>query len=353
MNSKMLKLWESSLYKYSRGVRTFKDVMAQHRNTTIALWRSYNGERSSLGRTPVTDVRIVAPYLLGFHLSNLSRVIGLLERAQLRGLKISSNTQKVQVIDLGCGTGAATLGLIEQLKLQSLELKIELIDRSRHLLKCAEEQISQLAPKCKVRTLQREITEPQALQLHSKWQAQKVDLSVLMISYVWNELAAHPRKRALLYEALMSWVRCEHPTWIVVTEPSNEESAQSTLQLRNYLCEDGWQIVYPCPSSKPCPMGNGQRDWCYSEFAYESPKIVQPIEKMLGVSRTRLGSSAYVFVNPAYKEKWKSGEVVVGHPLQGTQRQLLVCDGEKLRKQKDQPELMRGQDLSFLTKNTL
>ncbi len=346
VSSQILKIWENSLHRYSRGVRTFKDILEQHRTATIGLWRSYNGERSALGRAPITDVRIVGPYLLGFHISNFARISSLLERAKSRGLQAPKDATRVQMIDLGCGTGAASLAFLNSFSKEKFELQIELLDRSRHLLKCAEEQILEFNKDVKVKSLQCEVTEPKALHLHRKWIERDCHLNILIISYLWNELATHPKKRGALYESLVAWGACPRPTWLAVAEPSTETSARAVMQLRNYLCEDGWQVLYPCPASNQCPMGTGDRDWCYSEFDYESPKMTLPIEKMLGVSRSRLGTASYILVNKAYQmAKSKSLAVAVGHPVLGQNRQLLVCNGETLSKQKDRQDLLRGESL--------
>ncbi len=339
--------WKKAVIKYSPGCRDFKQALEKNRNSLLRIWQSYTRQVGGIGRLPLTDASFVAPYLIGFHLSNWARVYGTFIRAQSRGLKLPTGPGPVRLIDLGCGTGAASQGALIALSSPKgdIDFELELIDRSRYLIEAAKSFVNELWPKTQTRSLNKSLEHEATHKLHRVWQSRPARLNVLLMSYVWNELSSNPRTQSRIISQLHSWSMCKVPTWLVVNEPAAEAGARKAIALRDHLVEEGWGLAYPCPSANFCPMTSAGRDWCYSEFTMSKSPEQLATEKILGVSREVMGSASYIFLNPAAAKaytKTKNESVVVGFPREGERQLLLTCDGEKLLKGKSVGSPLRG-----------
>ncbi|MGE0764312.1 MAG: small ribosomal subunit Rsm22 family protein [Bdellovibrionales bacterium] len=338
-------LWQQAVLNHSPRCRNFKTALELHRANLLLIWQIYTQQRRELGRLPFTDARLVGPYLLGFHLPNVARFLGLLQRSLNRGLALPQGPGPIRVIDLGAGTGAGSQAVFLALRSQAEEkdFEFELVDRSRHLVQAAQQMLEELAPKAKAQSLSKALDDPQTNHLMQRWQSRPARLNILCLGYVWNELSSNPRLRGHLLETLHSWAQLETPTWLLLTEPAAEASARGALRLREILIDMDWQILYPCLKTDRCPMGSDGRDWCYSEFEFKKPELQLEIEKILKVSRATLGSAAYTMINlsavKACGPRPKDQLTVVGRPPS----QLLLCDGSELQKQNSAAQLSKGE----------
>lgn len=342
----ILRAWEKAVVQASPRCRGFQEALKSQRENLQFLWKAYTKERTDLGRLRLTDARLVAPYLLGFHLSNWAKTAGVFQRSFAKDLTIPKGTGPIRIIDLGCGTGAAAQAAWWALHHheKNLPLQIELVDRSRHLVQSGQNQILELAPKADVRTLAKALDHPIAKKVHDQWiQQSGLRLNVILLSYVWNELRKNPRGQQYLGSQLRRWSSSAVPAWLCVVEPATEVSARGAMELRDHLVQSGWQAIYPCPTSHRCPMGSRGRDWCYSEFSFEKSNSMSQVDKILGVSRNIMGAAGYLFVNPAAISKMaplKVRPVVVGHPT-GASASTLICDGQRIDRAKPS-EGLRG-----------
>lgn len=342
---KFLAVWKKAVIKSSPGCRDFKQALEKNRPSLMRIWQSYTRQVGGIGRLPLTDASFVAPYLIGFHLSNWARVYGTIVRAQARGLNLPKGNGPIRLIDLGCGSGAASQGLLAALSTAEWEAKfeLELVDRSRYLIDAAKSFVAELWPTTQVRSLNKSLEHEATHKLHRIWQGRPARLNVLLMSYVWNELSSNPRTQSRILSQLDGWARCKTPTWLVINEPAAEVGARRAIALRDHLVDEGWGIAYPCPSSNFCPMTSSGRDWCYSEFSMTKSAEQLAAEKLLGVSREVMGSASYVFLNPSARiEPDRQKSVVVGFPRDGGKQLVLTCDGDKLLKERSNQSPLRG-----------
>lgn len=347
---KFIELWERAILKHSPRCQNMKMALELHRNNLRLIWQVYTQDRKVLGRLPFTDVRLVAPYLMGFHLTNVARFVGLIDRALQRGLGLPpAGHGPVRVIDLGSGTGAASQAAYLTLNklLDDKEFEFQLIDRSRHLVQCGEQMLQEMAPTATVRTLAKPLNDPKSDFLINKWLSKPSRLNILCMGYVWNELSPNPRLRGHLLEMMYAFSRNESPAWLFLSEPAAEQSARSTLRLRESLVDMGWQAIYPCLKSVQCPMGPDGRDWCYSEFEAKKATTQIEIEKILQVSRSTLGTAAYALVNPAAAKYFKSTasgrRTVVGRPIgENNGAELLLCNGSEIDRKPSTDKVNKG-----------
>lgn len=340
LSQELIKSWQQAVFSFSRSGHSWPKVMQEHGGHLEKIWRTYNQTRTELKRLPLNTAPWVAPYLLGFHLSNVGRLVQILDRLTLRYPELPKRWQQGRILDLGAGTGAATLAILETLATKgSNAWQIELFDRSRHFLKAAEIQIRGLNPNAQIKTLAAEILEPRSRQILQRLQSEAKGPQLITMSYVWNEIRNHRAGPEFFLRWFSAWAKSSSEVILFIADPAEENSAREMIELRDELCAMGFVNLYPCPQSQKCPMTSSGRDWCYSEVDFKKPQALEWVEKRLRISRKILGVSAYVFANSAAARALKIGEtaakdqVVVGRPRSEGQETWLVCSARGLARQ--------------------
>ncbi len=58
------------------------------------------------------------------------------------------------------------------------------------------------------------------------------------------------------------------PQDIMILEPGTKESFKISLQIRDFLINEGYRVIFPCPDHLKCPMdeSSGLTDWCHFKF---------------------------------------------------------------------------------------
>lgn len=352
-------------------------LVKEHRSDLVQLWEAFTTERAEVSRYLMDPKREALVYLLGFHLANQARSEGVLQRVEKRSglfsflakrsenLSVSgAELQSIQILDLGCGTGALSLSLVDTLKKEAprLPLAVELVDKSQAFLDVAAHGIGRLAPGLPLVTRRQKLDEYLSRELHEgpksgRW-------IWYQLGYVWNEISHNPKTSQLLLRFLEAGLS-RGQRIISLIEPANQDISRNAQALRDELLNRGYRVLYPCPRQDSCPMLERSRDWCYSEFVWERPPLAKVVDRILKIDRHRIGCSAYVFVSPdvalaleAHRAR-RSEEVVVGRPLTPSRNQssrefeYLLCTETGLVKQKPQAhpsgeklELLRGQTLA-------
>jgi hypothetical protein len=298
------------------------------------LWEIFTQERSGLVKNLLAGREKTHAYIAGFHLVNQFRTWAILERMSTRcpALGKTFRAKHIQVIDFGCGSGAVGIATAHWLKthLTPNHIQIDGVDSSNSLLDAAAYMASLLeidfnGHRGFIETTQVEIQLDHPV--------------VLCLGYVWNELYKNKAAKAKLYQLMNSIAQSNAPSFIVMLDPSDELGSKSGMKLREELLEKGFTPIYPCPSAKPCPLLENSRDWCYSEFAWEKPVLQRKIEESLGISRTVLGVSGWVFANSSLTRKLAvldKQSVVIGRPTEkGGPRghfNYLLCTESEIKK---------------------
>lgn len=339
----LIQVWRQAIFAHTPGRReNFSQALRLHEQRLLQIWQTYTQNRRDLGRLPTTQMPFVAPYLLGFHLSNVTRVQAVLERALARGLP-RPTLDKIRVVDIGCGSGAASQGVISALQQVDTQWTFELLDRSRPLVNCARQMLSELHAQFRVRSLVAPLDKAPLSALWKKWKSEGPVHTILCFGFVWNEIQAHPKTQNQVERFLNAVLADSQPAWIVIAEPATEASARRMMALRDRWTSQGWIPVYPCPQAGRCPMTATGRDWCYSEITYSPPKEFAQVAKALHISRRELGVAGYVFAHPSIKVNSRSQPVIVGHPrLSPRQHDLLLCHGTHLSREAGSDQPLRG-----------
>ncbi len=382
---RMLTAWRDAVLEFAKLPRGTKregqtpeamlgQVLRQETGTIIDLWEAFTKERGEVSRGMLGSQQLTVAYLLGFHLVNAARSRLLIKRLQDRTdlagyLKKGAKNASVTWYDLGCGTGAVAHAVTDFLLgagLAPSALNIHLYDTSSSLLAAASRVLAEAGCGAAVKPHRVGLERLDSAMIPL---AKGHEIHGISLGYVWNELARNPQARSRIMRLMSE--QAQGNTLLLLLEPASQPFARAAMELRDQLVDFGYQPLYPCISNTPCPMLNLNRDWCYSEGTWQQPKIMQTLDKSIGISRSYLSGTLMAFASKSlYKQLHltKPEAVVVGRPERsnlavagskaagGKRRETsptkpkfdyLLCQGDKLGKEapnKNQAILPRGAD---------
>ncbi|UJR86808.1 small ribosomal subunit Rsm22 family protein [Sandaracinus amylolyticus] len=237
-----------------------------------------------------------------------------------------------KVLDLGAGLGTTTLGIATFAKRMGIEgLDVLAIERDARSL----DVMKHLAAKCGRGALADE-TVPVTLETR-ELDLEPIDVralgrgySMVVIGLALNELwTAHPdpleRRSTLLARA--SEILADDGV-VIVIEPALRESSRALQQLRDRI-EASPRAPYvfaPCTRSGPCPMLEGERDWCHEELPLALPDALKTIARGAGLRWEGL-SYAYLTLRRTpgrVADVWR----IVGGPIESKGRTEWHACGE-------------------------
>jgi SAM-dependent methyltransferase len=312
-----------------------------HGKVIDELWFTFTQERQLLHKGLLNHKGYAMAYLMGFHLANCARTFGLLQRLMARQTgpsalgqmsrqfplrKLVREYAKVQIVDLGCGTGALSQALLAATGDAAGQCYPSLVDNAGVALDLARELLVEsqnlTINKCHLENL------PMSRYLFDP------GLTIIGLSYVWNELIRNPKAERKLMDYLLR--AKEKDTLIMILEPAQQHASRKIMALRDSLVANGFSSIYPCVADAPCPMLKRKRDWCYSEFTWNRPDSVVQVDRYLEIDRQNLAATGIVLCSPSMRQAFKRPDgraVVVGRPLnkQGFEEYLL-CKGDTLSK---------------------
>ena len=321
------------------------------RDILFDLWQAYNTDREELGSRAITTAPVAAAYGLGFHLGNTQRARVVMKRAWQRHPEALARLKEAPLycLDLGCGTGALTQGVVESLRPHQVRWQeLELWDQSRPLLEMAEASTGKLVDSSIIRTWQGRLNDPKLLQILSK-KLEKIKqangILIVGLGYLLNEVTSHRNSEQAMTRILDRLIASKTPLVLVILEPGREKESRPAMYFREALVQQGLQCLYPCPLSKPCPMLKTHvKDWCYSEVPDHNEALWHPIARWLKLKRTKLAVSGYVLCANLGEIK-VSNSNIVGKPLVSGYPATLLCKGNEIERVPLVKNKMRGETI--------
>jgi len=185
-----------------------------------------------------------------------------------------------RVLDLGAGLGTttfATVAAAEALGLGPERVVVDAVDASEDALR-GFGVLARRAPlraTLEVRTIPGDAIAGLA-RAEGPW-------DLVLMGLFLNELPFGEREALL--EALAP--RLAEGGTVLILEPALRESTRELHRLRDGL-EEGWTIAAPCIRRGPCPMLEGERDWCHEEEKVTLPPGLEAVAKDAGLRGDRL-----------------------------------------------------------------
>jgi ribosomal protein RSM22 (predicted rRNA methylase) len=258
--------------------------------------------------SPWLNPTAIEALLLYYHPLNQARAFG----ASLRARQTGFFSDLEHLIEIGAGSGAATMGILAAYPLFHF---IKLTDISREVLAIAEKILrNSLAGDT---SLLFETIDLSSVEIKSIAAAK----TLAVFSYVLTEgistsdLEGFLKKNSQL-EA------------IAIFEPATQEDARKLQALRGLLKRYGYSVWAPCPHNLACPLlAQSDRDWCHDRVPHIKPDWWDDLESQLPIKNPSLAVS-YLFArkqNPVLSSKIR----VVGDPLyEKTKVRQMFCRGE-------------------------
>ena len=332
-----------------------ESLIEQERRNVAQLWEAFTVERGNLPRYLQDPKKQTSAYLIGFHLPNVARAVLTLLRSDRRihlGSVLRKNFKKATVVDLGCGTGAITQAWLQFLP-RDCEVNVSLVDTQGAFLDAAKSNARYQSPEENIKSAKMPIES-----FFDKVNFKKNEgLLVISMGYVWNEIQKNPKARVKALKWIESHMHL--PMIFHIHEPANQMLARDAMEMRDFLCEIGFNPIYPCLSNAPCPLLERTKDWCYSEGKFHSPRWMQKLDKYVGIDRQTINTTAFMFASQPFAELVKKHNknlgVVVGRPTLKMQKKVprsrkqyyhLLCTGDSLEKgsiiKRPDQEILRG-----------
>ncbi len=212
-----------------------------------------------------------------------------------------------QILDLGCGTGAASLSAAHGLRQAGLSNQIEIhaVDHSRGALKQMEALLeagsNQHFANCSLKTEVRELLNfpPQLKQAH---------YHLILCSFALNELSASQRE----FDPV-KWLANLKPSLregglVLVIEPALRATARQLQATADHLIhENTYHNWGPYLHDGPCPMLKGERFWNHECRRWTPPNSLELLNRKLWrsvselkFSYTALGLNSAPAVHPSF-----------------------------------------------------
>lgn len=278
---------------------------------------------------PAGDAALLPARLLFFTVSELPKWVAAL--AEL-GAPVAPASGSLDVLDLGAGCGAATLGLLlARLGRSDAPLRVQAVDRDAAGLELLAETCAELAteegwPPSELRLVQQDLGRG----LPAGCAEQSFQL--VLLGNLLGELTADAGA-ALVRQALARLAPGGH---LLVLEPALRETSRALHRLRDLLLEEGrGSVLAPCTRQGPCPALLDPDDWCHESRPFRAPPRLEQLSRLSGLRRRELrfsflalaaGSGARPGPGPG---AWR----VVSEPLvsKGKREQFLCGEAGRVR----------------------
>jgi ribosomal protein RSM22 (predicted rRNA methylase) len=189
----------------------------------------------------------------------------------------------IKILDLGCGLGGASLGLLSYLSSQCgiKEFELHGIDHSKKSLKEFENLVQLWARenKCIVRFS----SQPISIDQVEEWKPKKWD--IILASFSLGEIFFDKPIEVLWtwYEKVLR--KLSDQTLFMILEPSLKETTERLEEWRNLIADrKKGQIWGPCLHHESCPLLKHKKYWCHDVRSWILPRSIQQINNSLHFS---------------------------------------------------------------------
>ena len=249
------------------------------------------------------DERMLLSYGLFFFPQTFVRVqLVLNELSALR----SPSFRPRRILDLGCGSGAATFAALTHFAALVPELSIEAraVDRSRPFLKWTERVFDanrNLWPQAVLRTDEGDLFDFQGEEM---W-------DLILVSFALNE-AMESRTEDEAKTWLRRWLDRLTPGGVLmILEPVSQATSERLERLRNWIAEKkSARILGPCLHHVTCPLLNKGEVWCHEVRRWRIPETLEILNRRLFRSIEDLKFSFLVLERSEVPEVGAAGQDV-------------------------------------------
>jgi SAM-dependent methyltransferase len=279
----------------------------------------------SIGKS--SEARYADAYFLYNFPMNLVKTAVVTQEIQSRYPQLPADREQLDVLDVGCGSGAGIFGLYHRLSQMSgiRQFKFTGIDSSHRMLAHARTLSRWFAlrdRRVRVRFLERKIED-----LYSLSSKKNYDLILCV-----NSLAEIAEDDNILLRFFNSALRrLKDGGLLVVIEPALKKFSRRLMALHDRLIsEKRIQILLPCLHDKPCALLRleNRTEWCHQTVSWSPPGFLRMINRGINREIDVLKFSYLVIVKSTERLRRPRGDLVISHLLKekGKQRCYVCTD---------------------------
>lgn len=119
----------------------------------------------------------------------------------------------------------------------------------------------------------------------SRWDWQTEKPKFLLFGHSANEMGT---------KVSIDYIEKINPDHILFIEPGTKDFFPKMLEIRTYLLEKKFNVLYPCPNELSCPMTNG-KDWCHQFIQVKQDSEIERISQMAKKDRKLLPLTVHAY----------------------------------------------------------
>lgn len=234
-------------------------------------------------------------------------------RAGVKGHELGFFKGLRHMVDLGCGSAAASLGLLSAAPKGTFQT-IDLVDHAPEVVSVAKRIVGSLHPGTQAQTGSLETFHKSNLNSVVDLQA-----TLLVLSYVLTEAHSADTLKKLIH-------RLPNLEALAILEPSTSEDARRLQALRPVLMELGFHLWAPCTHHAECPLlKDSDRDWCHDRLVPARPSWWNELEAELPM-KNRTVTVSYLLARRTPRPDHPPEVRVIGDQLdEKTKIRQMIC----------------------------
>ena len=272
-----LESWWLSAACRATGISDHVEALRLLESAAAQLSTRFTVDRPAAFRDYSSDPHSLAAYGSLFFPQTFARVSVVIDEC-LGSLAFSDvrPPTALQILDLGCGTGSATLAAA--LILQNRPLLLQAVDHAPAALASLRRLFDDCHPLWPAATLSTHARDAQEDGLPGVF-------DLILASFVLNELfpdGSDPRADVWLQNQLL---RLSPNGCLILLEPAGTSACNRLQRLRDRLVRNPeFTVVAPCPHRQPCPMFGANCGYCHDVRSWRVPDSVNLINRRMFLS---------------------------------------------------------------------
>ena len=265
----------------------------------IRLSNLFTRERENLPPGYLTDEGLRRAYIHYFLPANINKIHTPLQELSLHPGNILLK-ERLQILDLGCGSGTAILGMLKYFSSRREAghplLDFTAVDAVQENL---SETITQFTHLTRQRPIKASLSASKATveRFLTRCRDKNSYDIIVMLNLLSELFPGDPQgisKKTRLLKTIMDKLLAREGSLILI-EPALRETSRGLLMVRDGLLHEGFHLYAPCLTEGPCPALIRPKDWCHADVPWEPPELVRDIDRLTGLRKDSLKFSYMIF----------------------------------------------------------